>query len=167
MADKLISLSELQEYKTYADAKYQDKITAGSNIFLSDNTISHAGSPSFSGNIMLGNREVANNTLTELDSITLQPGIYVLIYTCLFPATNGCVQCGFSTNTTDITGFGVAYMDSASPVTNTSTQTRVSAIFEISAADYPNGRKFYFLAYQKNSGSTVLNVTPRALYFKF
>lgn len=168
MADKLISLSELQEYKTYADAKYQDKITAGSNIILSGNTISRAGVPSYSGDILTGNKTVETNTLTELGSITLQPGVYVLIYTCLFPNPNGTGtyrQCGFSSSTTDIKGFGWEYFDSLNAIGNNSTQTRVCAIFEISAAEHPNGQTFYFLAYQNSSKS--LNVTPRAFYFKF
>ena len=40
MADKLIRLPQLQRFKTNADAKYQDKLTAGSNITISGNTIS-------------------------------------------------------------------------------------------------------------------------------
>lgn len=168
MADKLISLSELQEYKTYADAKYQDKLTAGNNINIIGNTISHVGSPIYSGDILRGNKEILNNTLTEIGNITLQPGVYVLIFSCLFPSPNATgvyVQCGFSSNTTDIKGFGWGYFDSILPVSNNSTQTRVCAIFEISAAEYPNGQTFYFLANQ-NSGKT-LTVTPRAFYFKF
>lgn len=40
MADKLIRLPQLQRFKTNADAKYQDKLTAGSNITISGNVIS-------------------------------------------------------------------------------------------------------------------------------
>lgn len=40
MAEKLIRLPQLQEFKTQADLKYQDKLTAGSNITISGNTIS-------------------------------------------------------------------------------------------------------------------------------
>lgn len=40
MADKLIRLPQLQRFKTNADAKYQDKLTAGSNITISGTTIS-------------------------------------------------------------------------------------------------------------------------------
>lgn len=40
MAEKLIRLPQLQEFKTKADLKYQDKLTAGSNITISGNTIS-------------------------------------------------------------------------------------------------------------------------------
>ena len=40
MADKIIRLPQLQRFKTNADAKYQDKLTAGSNITISGNTIS-------------------------------------------------------------------------------------------------------------------------------
>lgn len=40
MADKLIRLPQLQRFKTNADAKYQDKLTAGTNITISNNVIS-------------------------------------------------------------------------------------------------------------------------------
>lgn len=40
MAEKLVRLPQLQRFKTNADAKYQDKLTAGSNITISGNTIS-------------------------------------------------------------------------------------------------------------------------------
>lgn len=40
MSNKLIDLSALSEYKTRSDAKYQDKLTAGSNITISNNVIS-------------------------------------------------------------------------------------------------------------------------------
>lgn len=38
--DKLIRLPQLQRFKQNADAKYQDKLTAGSNITISGNVIS-------------------------------------------------------------------------------------------------------------------------------
>lgn len=40
MAEKLIRLPQLATFKQQADLKYQDKLTAGSNITISDNTIS-------------------------------------------------------------------------------------------------------------------------------
>lgn len=40
MAEKLIRLPQLQTFKEQADLKYQDKLTAGSNITIDDNTIS-------------------------------------------------------------------------------------------------------------------------------
>lgn len=40
MAEKLVRLPQLQRFKTNADLKYQDKLTAGSNITISGNTIS-------------------------------------------------------------------------------------------------------------------------------
>lgn len=40
MADKIIRLPQLQRFKTNADAKYQDKLTAGTNITISGTTIS-------------------------------------------------------------------------------------------------------------------------------
>ena len=40
MAEKLIRLPQLQRFKANADAKYQDKLTAGTGISLSGTTIS-------------------------------------------------------------------------------------------------------------------------------
>lgn len=40
MSSKLIRLEQLQRFKTNADATYQDKLTAGSNITISNNVIS-------------------------------------------------------------------------------------------------------------------------------
>lgn len=40
MSNKLIDLSALSEYKDYSDLKYQDKLTAGTGITISSNTIS-------------------------------------------------------------------------------------------------------------------------------
>lgn len=40
MSEKLIRLPQLQRFKTQADAKYQDKLTAGTGISLSGTTIS-------------------------------------------------------------------------------------------------------------------------------
>ena len=40
MSNKLIDLNALSAYKTSSDAKYQDKLTAGTGITLSSNTIS-------------------------------------------------------------------------------------------------------------------------------
>ena len=40
MADKLIRLPQLQRFKTNADAAYQGKLTAGTNITISNNVIS-------------------------------------------------------------------------------------------------------------------------------
>ena len=40
MAEKLVRLPQLQRFKTNADAKYQDKLTAGTNITISNNVIS-------------------------------------------------------------------------------------------------------------------------------
>ena len=43
MSNKLIDLSALSEYKTRSDAKYQDKLTAGTGISISNNVISTTG----------------------------------------------------------------------------------------------------------------------------
>ena len=40
MAEKIIRLPQLQRFKTNADAKYQDKLTAGTGITISGNTVS-------------------------------------------------------------------------------------------------------------------------------
>ena len=40
MSEKIIRLPQLQRFKTNADAKYQDKLTAGANITISNNIIS-------------------------------------------------------------------------------------------------------------------------------
>lgn len=56
MAEKLIRLPQLQEFKTKADLKYQDKLTAGSNITISGNTIS--------ANVTFGQQTLYNATIT-------------------------------------------------------------------------------------------------------
>ena len=56
MAEKLIRLPQLQRFKTNADLKYQDKLTAGSNITISDNTIS--------ANVTFGQQTLYNATIT-------------------------------------------------------------------------------------------------------
>ena len=166
MADKLIDLSRLQVYKSYADAKYQDKLTAGSNISINDNTISKIGAPIYSY-IPLDDQLTTSGTTTSLGEVTLQPGIYVLMYTVTFHAnTSGYRRIGFSTGTRYLDGFGAIFQDSQAPTgSSITTQTMVTAIFDVSATSYPNGRTFYFLAYQ-NSGST-LTAYPRAYYLKF
>lgn len=166
MTDKIISLTNLQEYKTYADAKYQDKLTAGNNISINNNTISKVGFPTFSGGLLSGSESVANNTLTTVGEVTLQPGIYALMYTCAFDSNStGYRLCAFSINTTGVVDFGWNYIDLKAAVPSIDSQTSVTALFEVSAEDYPNGRTFYFLAKQ-NSGSS-LTCMPRAYYFKF
>lgn len=57
MADKLIRLPQLQRFKANADAKYQDKLTAGSNITISGNTIS--------AQTTLGQQNIYNATITS------------------------------------------------------------------------------------------------------
>lgn len=56
MAEKLIRLPQLQRFKTNADAKYQDKLTAGSNITISGNTIS--------AQTTFGQQTIYNTTIT-------------------------------------------------------------------------------------------------------
>ena len=165
MSNKLIDLSALSTYKTQSDAKYQDKLTAGDSISISNNVISVA--PTFMTIIGSGSQSVANNTLTELGNVTLSPGNYFITFTCLFDSNlTGYRQCGFSVNNTDLTGFGRSWGDSrfAAPG-GVVTQTMVTGSFEVQASSYPNGQKFYFLAKQNSGGS--LTATPRCYAFKF
>ena len=166
MSNKLIDLNALSAYKTSSDAKYQDKLTAGAGITISSNTISASGDPTFSGNLLTGSKSISNNSLTKVGEVTLQPGRYFIFYTCQFASnSSGRRQCGFSTSTAHLDSYGAAFWDSQLAVNGTLTQTMVSEVMEVSESSYPNGRKFYFLAYQ-NSGGT-LTAYPRALYLKF
>lgn len=163
MSNKLIDLNALSTYKTSSDAKYQDKLTAGANVTISNNVISVA--PTFA-EVELEASSVANSTLTSLGSVTLAPGNYVLSYRCDFETnSSGYRQCGFSVNTTSITGFGRAWVDTRNATGSVPTATCVDGVLEVSASTYPNGRTFYFLAYQ-TSGSS-LTATPSCNYFKF
>lgn len=167
MAEKLIRLQQLQRFKTKADAKYQDKLTAGSNITISGNTISATGTPSFVTAKGSGSSSIDSGTLTNVGTVTLQPGTYIVQYTCQFGLSNGGTyrQIGFSTNTTSIDGLGTSGWDNRKPITGIITQTWVTTPVVVSATDYPNGRKFYLLARQ-DSGSS-LTVYPRCYYLKF
>lgn len=167
MSNKLIGLSQLQEFKTKSDLKYQDKLTAGNNISISNDVISAIeGGVTYVGVTLPDTQSIANNTVVKIEEITLQPGKYIITYTCTFNSnSSGYRQCGFSLNTTDITGFGRNWGDSRRAVSGDRTQTCVSGTFEVSASDYPNGRTFYFLARQ-NCGS-ALTARPRFSYIKF
>lgn len=166
MADKLIGLNQLQEYKSYADAKYQDKLTAGNNITISNNVISANVIPTRSGALISGWPDVASMTVTKVGEVTLQPGLYFIEYTCLFQGnTNGFREIAISTNTSSLNSLGYAYTDARATNSGANTMTAVVAIIEVSASEYPNGRTLYFLAYQ-SSGSTI-TTTPRAYYLKF
>lgn len=164
MSNKLINLTRLQEFKAASDQKYQDVLTVGSNISISNNVISSTtGGITYSGPLLSGSNSIANNTIVKVGQITLQPGKYILTYTCTFNSNGtGYRQCGFSTNTTDITGFGRNWGYNRNAVNATYTQTSVCGTFEVTNS---NGQTFYFLAKQ-NSGST-LTAYPRAYYLKF
>lgn len=165
MSNKLIGLSQLQEFKTNSDYKYQDKLTAGNNVSIVNDVISATSGVTF-GQTLSGSSSIANNSIVKVGEITFQPGKYIITYTCAFDSNStGYRQCGFSLNTTDLTGFGRSWGDSRRSVSGERTQTCVSGTFEVSASDYPNGRKFYFLAKQ-NSGS-ALTVRARCSYIKF
>lgn len=165
MSNKLIDLTALSSYKTQSDLKYQDKLTAGNNISISNNVISTA--PYFSGAVLTGKVSVSNDTVYEIDSVILAPGNYFITFTCTFNANaTGDRQCGFSINNTDMAGFGLMWEDKRRAVgNNVATQTMVTGAFSISASDYPNGQTFYFLAKQNSGGA--LNATPRCYYYKF
>lgn len=164
MSNKLIDLSALSEYKDYSDLKYQDKLTAGDGITISNNTIS--ATPYIDLTALSGYQTVSNNTIVNLGNITLMPGYYMISFVCTFAAnSSGYRQCGFSLNTTDITGFGRDWGDNRASATGEDTVTCVSGSLSVSSSSYPNGQKFYFLAKQ-NSGSS-LRVYPRFSYFKF
>lgn len=169
MSNKLIDLNALSTYKTSSDAKYQDKLTAGAGISISNNVISAtASTPTFSGDLLSGSKSISRNTITKVGEVTLQPGIYYLMYSCQFAnSLNGYRQIGFSTNTTDITGLGWAFMDSQEPISGTLTTLMVNGIFEVSASEYPNGRTFYFLVRQQRDSAQSLTAYPRAYYIKF
>lgn len=163
MSNKLISLPQLQEFKTSSDAKYQDKLTAGNNISIVNDTLS-VTTPTYFAVKSSGSNSISNNTIVNIGQVVLLPGKYLVIYTCLFELeTTGYCQCGFSTSTTDITGFGRAWGDNRNYWGDT--QTRVAGVIEVSASSYPNGQTFYMLAKQ-TSGSTV-TAYPRCYYIKF
>lgn len=171
MSNKIIGLSQLQEFKTKADLKYQDKLTAGSNISITNDVISATVStPTYVAVKDSGSNTISASTITNLGSVVLLPGKYFLVYSCYFNSVSvsdsSYAQCGFSTNTTDITGFGRGWGDNRYRAAYQSIQTRVSGIIEVSATDYPNGRTFYMLArYNSISGATTCY--PRCFYIKF
>lgn len=167
MSNKLIDLNALSEYKTQADLKYQDKLTAGDSISLINDVITL--SPTYVNVDFDSAYAVANNTLTNLKSITLMPGKYILSYGWDTPNSDeysGLRQCGFSINTTDLTGFGRNWGDFRIATLKGNTPN-VFGIFSVSASDYPSGRTFYFLAQQTNGSSVTLNVSPKCYYLKF
>ena len=165
MSNKIVDLDALSEYKTKADQKYQDKLTAGDSITINNDVISVT--PYYSGNVLSGSKSISNS-VTEVGNITLAPGNYILTYTCQFASNSyGYRQCGFSTKATTLDSFGAAYWDSRRAVNGVPTQTMVSAVFQVSATDYPNGRKFYFVAKKSNGSNTNLTAYPRCYYYKF
>ena len=167
MAEKLIKLEQLQRFKTKADAKYQDKLAAGNNINITGSTISvfaAQSNPTYT-KLDLSYSYIDSNVLTVMGSVTLMPGTYFLVYTCYFPDVSGggYRQCGFSTNTTDITGFGRAWGDYRKD-SGRNTQTCVAGVFNISASSYPDGQTFYFLARQNSGGRFI--IYPDCSYVK-
>lgn len=167
MSNKLIDLNALSAYKTQSDAKYQDKLTAGTGISISGSVISATtNTPNYVGAVTSGSKSASSGTLTQVGSFTLQPGRYLVQYTCQFASNaNGYRQCGLSPNTTAIDGLGDGGWDGRASARGVITQTWVTVVVDVSATDYPNGRTFYCLARQ-NSGSTIA-VYPRCYYLKF
>lgn len=166
MSNKLIALQQLQQYKTYADLKYQDKLTAGSDISIVNKIISAKPTIVTTEDLNISAAvPTTSGTITQLAEVILQPGIYTFVYTCSFDSNaTGYRQCGFSDGQW-IDGLGLAYADFQGAVNGDTTITRVEAMIEVSASSYPNGKTFKLLAVQ-NSGST-LNVTPALYYLKF
>lgn len=168
MAEKLIRLEQLQRFKTKADAKYQDKLAAGNNINITGSTISvfaAQSNPTYTQVALNYSYSTESTVIKSIKSITLMPGTYFLVYTCYFNngGGSGYRQCGFSTNTTDITGFGRAWGDFRY-AGRQGRQTCVSGIVNVSASSYPNGQQFYLLARQ--SGNASLLVYPSCSYVK-
>lgn len=163
MPEKLIRLTQLQRFKQKADAKYQDKLTAGNNITISGNTISaFAAQSNPTYDQVSFSKSVPSGTITSMGSVTLMPGTYFVVYQCRFPYNSGSNkyrQCGFSTSTTDITGFGRSWGDYRKNinVVGIYDKPRVAGVCTVSASDYPNGRTFYLLARQ-NSSSAITAV---------
>ena len=166
MSNKLIDLNALSAYKTSSDAKYQDKLTAGDNISISNGVISAKPTLMTTEDLNIdGRTSTANNTITKLAEVTLPPGKYFFAYTCYFASNaTGYRACGFSQGQW-IDGLGVAYADWKRAASGSGTITRVTGVIEVSANDYPNGRTFNLLA-QQNSGG-ALNASPRFFYVKF
>ena len=163
MSNKIIDLDALSEYKTNADLKYQDKLTANANITLNNNVISVT--PPYLALHTSGSSSVASGSRKNIGSVILAPGNYILTFTCKFSSNStGYRQCGFSTGKY-LDNLGAAYYDSRKAVNGDFTQTTVSALFQVSATSYPNGRTFNFIVNQ-NSGST-LTVYPRCYCLKF
>lgn len=163
MANKLIRLPQLQRFKAKADAKYQNKLTAGSNITINNNVISASGTPTYF-ETSLGRTSVPNNSLTKMGELTLQPGIYYVKYSLVFPRNaNGTRHIAISLY--DYIATDYAYNDNRIPPSGGNTKMDVDTIINVSATDYPNGRTYYFLA-QQTSGS-ALTTNPTVLYYKF
>lgn len=164
MSNKLIDLSGLQEFKTQSDLKYQDKLTAGSNISISNDVISANPWAATYTAVMDSNpidNRLSGYTIKRWTSVVLQPGKYFVVYTCGFYAsTSGFAECGFSTNTTDITGFGRGWGDSRAMVANTTTQTCVSGVINCTSAT-----TFYLLARHNSTAQAICY--PRCYYIKF
>lgn len=157
MSNKLIDISALSTYKTNADAKYQDKLTAGNCISLNNNVAS-AGASFTDCNF--SNVSIANATTVTAASLTLQPGNYIFMYACQFSSnSSGYRRCMI------VPSGGTTINDYRKAVNGYLSNTCIVAMFQVSAADYPNGRTYEFRIRQ-NSGKT-LAAYPRGGYIKF
>lgn len=135
----------------------------GDNITISNGVISTPGT-TYVAAVSSGTVSVQNNTVVKVGEVTLQPGSYVISYTCNFASNaTGYRLCGISPNM-NIDGYGIAFMDSQGAVSGYATQTSVTGLLKVSDSSYPSGRTFNLLARQ-NSGATI-SASPRCYYFK-
>lgn len=75
MRNKLIDLNALSSYKTQSDLKYQDKLTAGTNITINGNTISATGTLYQAGaSISINNGVISATPVFENGHNTYIPG---------------------------------------------------------------------------------------------
>ena len=163
MSNKLIDLNALSEYKVKSDLKYQNKLTAGDSISLNNGIIS--ANPYFSGDLLSGSLGISNS-LTDINTIRLEPGTYYLRFTCQFASnTNGWRYCIFESEGTSSPK--ISFQDCRRAVNNATTQTAINAIFQVSASEFPNGRTFVFRAQKSNGSANQLTAYPRAYYLKF
>lgn len=159
MSNKIIDVNALSVYKTNADAKYQDKLTAGNGITIDNNVVSAVST--FASPSLAGTTTVPNATTTSLGSLTLAPGNYILMFVCQFSSNaSGYRRCYMKPS--DAAEY---YNDYRKAVNGTLTPTSIFAMFSVSATDYPNGRTYEFYARQ-NSGSSR-TAYPRCAYIKF
>lgn len=97
MSNKLIDLNALSSYKTQSDLKYQDKLTAGSNISINNGVISATAATYSAGDNISINNAVISADLSSVynnSHATGAGGNYVQCpkgeTTTIFTATQNC-----------------------------------------------------------------------------